>query len=253
MYAVSARVQGAGVVEVPLCEDFSLDVDALLASTTPAVKLVFVCAPNNPSGAGIPRAAILRLAEALAGRAMLVVDEAYVEFVDPDGGHGSVADCVGTHANLVVLRTLSKAWALAGVRIGMLLADARVVALLRKLMPPYPLPVPCVEAALRALSDAGERVMREHVATAIRERSRMRVALARLACVREVLPSQANFLTVRCHDAGAVLARLLDAGIVVRDVRRYPRLGNALRLTLGTPEENDRVLRALHAYEEQPA
>lgn len=254
VYAVCARVQGADVVEAALREDFSLDVDALLARVAPAVKLVFVCAPNNPTGVAVLRAAILRLAEALSGNALLVVDEAYVEFVDPnDADCGSVADCINTHSNLVVLRTLSKAWALAGVRVGALLADARVVALLRKLMPPYPLPTPCVEAALRAASKAGERAMRERVAMTLRERARMQTMLAQLGCVREVLPSQANFLAVRFHDAGAALARLLDAGIVVRDVRRYPGLGDALRLTLGAPEENSRVLAVLRMRVEQPA
>ena len=253
MYAVCARVQGADVVEAPLREDFSLDVDALLARATPGVKLVFVCAPNNPSGAGVSRAAILRLADALAGRALLVVDEAYVEFVEPGGDCGSVACCVGAIPNLAVLRTLSKAWALAGVRVGVLLADTRVIALLRKLMPPYPLPTPCAEAALRTVSRAGERAMRERVAATIRERARLRAVLAGLACVREVLPSQANFLTVRFHDADAVLAGLLESGIAVRDVRSYPNQGDALRLTLGTPVENDRVLRVLQACAEQPA
>lgn len=253
MYVICARAQGAGVLEAPLRSDFSLDADALLASMTPAVKLVFVCAPNNPTGTGVPRRVILRLAEALTDKALLVVDEAYVEFVEPGGDCGSIADCIGAVPNLVVLRTLSKAWALAGVRIGALLADARVVALLRKLMPPYPLPSPCVEAALRALSGQGERAVRERVAASLRERERMRIALQPLDCVREVLRSQANFLAVRCCDADAALAALLAAGIVVRDVRRYPGLGDTLRITLGTPGENDRVLEILRVLAAGPA
>jgi histidinol-phosphate aminotransferase len=238
-------VQGAGVVEVPLARDFTLDVEAVLAGITPAVKLVFVCSPNNPVGAGVPRADILRLAHALAGRALLVVDEAYVEFADPDGAYGSVADCLDACPNLVVLRTLSKAWALAGVRVGSVLADARVIVLLRRIMPPYPLPVPCVEAAMHALSDDGESTMRERVATLRSERVRMHDELSRLACVREVLPSQANFLAARFVDPGAAYSGLLEAGVVVRDVRRYLRLGDALRISIGTPEENDRVLDVL--------
>ena len=245
MYATCARVQGAGVVEASLGCDFALDVDAVLAAMTPTVKLVFVCSPNNPAGTAVPRAEILHLATALEGRALLVVDEAYVEFVEPSGGFGSVADGLGAHANLVVLRTLSKAWALAGVRIGCVLADARVVALLRKIMPPYPLPVPCVEAALRALAVDGERAMRERIDAIRSERARMRGELFRLACVSEVLPSQANFLAVRLADAGAAYAALMKAGVVVRDVRRYPRLGDALRISIGTEAENDRVLEVL--------
>lgn len=245
MYATCARVQGAGVVEVPLDDGFALDVDAVLAAAAPATKLVFVCSPNNPSGAGVPRADILRLADALRDRALLVVDEAYVEFTDPQGPCGSVADRLRGHENMVVLRTLSKAWAMAGVRIGSVLADARVIALLRRIMPPYPLPVPCVAAALRALTDDGVHAMHERVGTICSERARMRDELARLACVHGVLPSQANFLAVRFADAGAAHAALLEAGVVVRDVRRYPGLGDSLRISIGTRAENDRVLDVL--------
>jgi histidinol-phosphate aminotransferase len=234
------------VVEAPLRRDCSLDVEALLAAMTPAVKLVFVCAPNNPTGAGVPRAAILSLAAALEGRALLVVDEAYAEFADPDAA-GSIAAAIGRHANLVVLRTLSKAWGLAGARVGALLADARVVALLRKLMPPYPLPAPCVDLALRASGGQGAQATRERIAIVRAERARVADALARCGCVREVLPSQANFLCVRFHDAAAVGAALLGAGVVVRDVRRYPMLGDALRISIGAPGENDRVLDVLRA------
>ena len=241
MYAVCARVQDAGIVEVPLANDFTLDVDAVLAALTPAVKLVFICTPNNPTGQPVPRAAVERLAQALSGRALLVMDEAYVEFSDA----GSVADLIDRYDNLAVLRTLSKAWALAGARVGSLLANAEVIALLRRIMAPYPLPLPCVDAALLALSGWGQVNARGHVAIVREQRARMQAALCRLSGVREVLPSQANFLAVRFDDAGAVYQRLLAAGIVVRDVRRYPNLGDALRITIGTPAENDRVLAVL--------
>lgn len=241
MYAVCARVQDAGIVEVPLAADFTLDVDAVLAALTPAVKLVFICTPNNPTGQLVPRAAVERLAQALSGRALLVVDEAYVEFSDA----GSVADLIDRHDNLAVLRTLSKAWALAGARVGSLLANAEVIALLRRIMAPYPLPLPCVDAALLALSGWGRANARGHVGIVREQRAQMLAELRRLPGVREVLPSQANFLAVRFDDAGAVYQRLLAAGIVVRDVRRYPNLGDALRITIGTPTENDRVLAVL--------
>jgi histidinol-phosphate aminotransferase len=241
MYAVCARVQGADVVEAPLGTDLALDVDAVLAAWKPAVKLVFVCAPNNPSGSGAARAQILHLASALAGRAVVVADQAYVEFATAPG----VADAVATVENLVVLRTLSKAWALAGVRLGVLLAAPRVVALLRKIMPPYPLPRPTTEAVLHALAPEQQIHTSVRIGEVIRERERMRAALSGLACVGAVLPSEANFLTVRFVDAGQAFAALRAAGVVVRDVRRYPRLEDALRITIGTPEENRRVLDAL--------
>ena len=241
MYAVCARVQHAAVVEVPLGADFSVDVEALLAAVTPAVKLVFVCAPNNPSGAGVPLASIERLAEGLAGRALLVVDEAYLEFAQVP----SAASLLDRYENLAVLRTLSKAWALAGARIGCLLTQPEVVALLRRILPPYPLPSPCVAAALRALSPEGQKHARARIAEIRNERVRMTASLRGARGVREVLPSQANFLAVRFDDAAGALRRLAGAGIIVRDVRRYPGLTDALRITLGTPAQNDRVLGAL--------
>lgn len=241
MYAVCARIQNAAVIEAPLAADFTLDVDAVLAAMTPAVKLVFVCTPNNPTGQVIPLAAVERLAQALAGRALLIVDEAYIEFADGP----SMVGMIDRYEHVAVLRTLSKAWALAGARIGTLLANADVIALLRRIMPPYPLPLPGVDAALAALSPAGQAQARGHIAEIKAERARMRTAIAALPGVREVLSSQANFLAVRFDDAGAAYRDLLTAGIVVRDVRRYPNLGDALRITIGTAEENDRVLDVL--------
>ncbi|GAB2578306.1 histidinol-phosphate transaminase [Dyella jejuensis] len=242
MYAVSARIQHAAVIEVPLTQDFQLDVAALLAALTPAVKLVFLCSPNNPSGSSIPRQDIERVAQALAGKAVLVVDEAYVEFSD----QRSVADLLDRYEHLAVLRTLSKAWALAGARIGSLLANAEIIALIRRIMPPYPLPLPCVAAALAALSSSGQVLARDHIAIVREQRAVMSEALMKVPGVRGVLPSDANFLAVRFDDAGEVYRRWLQAGIVVRDIRRYPGLQDALRITLGTPEENARLLAVLN-------
>ena len=241
MYSVCARIQNAAVIEVALADDFTLGVDAVLAAVTPAVKLIFVCTPNNPSGQCVPRESIERLLQTLDGQALLVVDEAYIEFAY----ERSVADLIDRYEYLAVLRTLSKAWALAGARIGSLLANPEVIALLRLIMPPYPLPLPCVALALAAFSEAGQAQAREHLATLRREHERVRGALTTLASVRAVLPSQANFLAVRFDDAGAAYRRLLAAGIVVRDIRRYPKLGDALRITIGSPGENDRMLAVL--------
>ncbi|WP_424682438.1 histidinol-phosphate transaminase [Frateuria sp. YIM B11624] len=241
MYAVCARVQDAAVVEVPLSADFEVDADAVLSAVTPAVKLVFVCAPNNPTGAGVSLETIESLARGLAGRAVLVVDEAYVEFAEG----GSAAALLDRYEHLAVLRTLSKAWALAGARIGCLLAHADVIALLRRILPPYPLPRPCVAAAMEALSPQGQAAARERIDVVRAERARMAEALRTLPGVRAVLPSQANFLAVRFDDPGRAYRRWFEAGIVVRDVRRYPGLGDALRITLGTPQENARVLAVL--------
>lgn len=242
MYAVAAALQGAQVTEVPLSgAGFELDADAVLAACLATTKLVFLCSPNNPTGGVVPLPVVSRLAEALRGRALVVVDEAYGEFADTP----SAASLLGRHDNLAVLRTLSKAWGLAGARVGCLLADERVVDLLGAIMAPYPLPTPSVDAALDVLGGDGEQRMRQRVATLVAERGRLRRNLADLPGVREVLPSRANFLAVRFTDAAATRRRLEAQGIVVRDITRYPGLDDALRISIGTPAENRRLRRAL--------
>ena len=243
MYAVCAAVQGASVRSVPLLREavFLPDFDAVLAAMDASVKLVFVCAPNNPTGDLPPRASILAFADALSGRALLVVDEAYIEYSDSE----SLATALALHKNLVVLRTLSKAHALAAARIGCLIATPDIVGLLRRIMPPYPLPTPCVEAAETALTPSALRQTRERIALVRSEREALRDRLMRLQGVREVLPSQANFLAVRFDEAGTRYRQLLARGIVVRDVRRYPGLDDALRITVGSPDENAKLLAVL--------
>lgn len=241
MYAVCAGVQGAAVEALPLAADFTLDPEAVLAGLSGAVKLIFVCSPNNPTGGLVPLQAIERLAAALAGRALVIVDEAYMEFAGAD----SATRLLDRYPNLCILRTLSKAWALAGARIGVLLANAEVIALLRRIMAPYPLPTPCVHAAMAALDAEGERLTLERVASTVRERERMAAALAVLPGVRTVHPSRANFLTVHLDDASGVYRALAGRGIVVRDVGRYRGLSGCLRFSIGTPDENTRLLEVL--------
>ncbi|HET7269372.1 MAG TPA: histidinol-phosphate transaminase [Oleiagrimonas sp.] len=241
MYAVCAGVQGADIVQVPLDAGFGLDTEAVLAACTPAVKLLFLCSPNNPTGGVIAHETVARLAAALAEQTVVVVDEAYVEFAEGD----SVATLLAAHQNIAVLRTLSKAWALAGARIGALLADPEVIALLRRIMPPYPLPTTSVDAALVVLRDDGEQRMQARVATIRSERERLREGLGKLPGVRDVLPSQANFLLVRLDDAKGTYRRLIEQGIVVRDVGHYHGLDGCLRISVGSPEENTRLLKAM--------
>lgn len=245
MYAVSARIQDAGVIEVPLTDKFEVDVSALLAAVTPQTKLVFLCSPNNPTGGVVPIAVLAGIAAALSGRALVVVDEAYIEFA----GATSATTLLSKFANVAVLRTLSKAHALAAARVGSLIAAADVIALLRRIQAPYPLPAPCVDAALTELTPAAFNAAAARVAKIVSERGRLAQSLSRLPHVSEVLPSVANFLCVRCDDAAMVYRRLLSQGIVVRDVSSYPGLVNCLRISIGTAEENLRLLSALGASE----
>jgi len=242
MYAVAARIQGARLLDVPLraSEGFALDVSGVLARCTPAVKLVFLCSPNNPTGNLLSEAAILAIADALAARALVVVDEAYIEFA----GRESLAQQVRRRPQLAVLRTLSKAHGLAGARCGALIADPEVIALLRKVIAPYAIPQLALEALLALLEPPQLAAMRERIALVRAERERMRAALARLPGVTHVWPSDANFLLAQFTDATAALERARAARLLVRDTRAYPGLPHALRITVGTVAQNEQLLEA---------
>ena len=242
MYSVCARIQGAAVLQAPLltADGFALDERALLERCTAAVKLVFLCSPNNPTGNLLDEGAILRLARRLAGRALVVVDEAYIEFA----GRPSLAPQVAQVPNLAILRTLSKAYGLAGARCGALIADPEVIALLRKIIPPYAIPLLTLEAVLDRLTPEARARSQAGLAVLLAERRRLLSALPRLQRVTTVFPSAANFLLAEFDDAGAALARAREARLLVRDARSYPGLERALRITVGTPEQNGRLLEA---------
>jgi histidinol-phosphate aminotransferase len=247
MYAVCARLHGTRVVEVPALDagdHWHSDLDAMAAAAEASgASLVFVCNPGNPSGEAVPVAAILALATRLAGRALVVVDGAYAEFAD-EALDPALLD---VHDNLVLLRTLSKAHALAAARIGSVIASAEIVRLLQRCQAPYPLAQPAVVAALAALSPPALAQMAAGVTQVRAERQRLQAALPSLPGVRAVYPSQGNFLLVRFDDAQSAYAALLAAGVVVRDMRATPRLDDALRISIGTPAQNARVLGALAA------
>ncbi|HEX5755521.1 MAG TPA: histidinol-phosphate transaminase [Arenimonas sp.] len=245
MYAVCARLQGAALIEVPLRDrdaGFVIDIEAMAdAAVAGGARLLFLCSPANPTGATVPQAAIEAVLQRLAGQCLVVVDEAYIEYAEQP----SAASLIDRYENLVVLRTLSKAHALAAARVGCLLASAELVSVLRDCQAPYPLPTPCVQLALAALSDDALAQTRERVVIVRRERERVRVALADLPGVSRVYRSEGNYLLVRFADADDALQRLLVAGVVVRDMRMQPQLGDALRISIGTPADNDALLSAL--------
>lgn len=245
MYAVSARVQNAPLVEIPLIDDetrFSLDLTAVEDIIELGdVRAVFLCSPANPTGQALSLKEIRRLAKKATDRAVLVLDEAYVEF----SSIGSARALLDEFTHLVILRTLSKAYAMAGARIGAVIADPDVIGVLRSLQAPYPVPAPSATLALAALSDAAQKESRERIATLVRERKALLKSLSRIDGVRRVYPSEGNFLLVRFDDPTAAFERLLKSGVVVRDMRAMPQLGDALRISVGTPEENATMIRAL--------
>lgn len=243
MYEVAARIQGAGVVPVPLdpARGFALDAAHALDAWRAGTKILFVCSPNNPTGNLVEHATIERLCVSLAGRSLVVVDEAYVEFAQT----ASLATWRERFPHLVVLRTLSKAHGLAGARCGTLIGDPALVDLLRRMIPPFALAASSVEAALHALDEPQRAAATARIEVILRERERLARSLAQAPQVLKVWPSAANFLLLECHDATRVLQAGIAAGLLVRDVRSQPALGRALRVTIGSPEQNDRLIGAV--------
>jgi histidinol-phosphate aminotransferase len=243
MYKVSARIQGAGVVEVPLLktQGFAFDVESVINSWRESVKLIFVCSPNNPTGNLVPHEIIERLCREFSDRALIVVDEAYIEFA----GVPSIANLLPQYPNLVVLRTLSKAYALAGTRCGTLLAHREIVSLLARVITPYALAASTIEAVLSMTDRQHQAEAADRIASILRDRGRLQQELAAIPGIRRVWPSAANFLLVECVDADRVLRAAASVGLIIRDPRSQLGLGSCLRITIGTPEQNDRLLRGI--------
>lgn len=247
MYAVCARVQNAAVLEVPAQAENGFAyplagvLNALAEDPERRIKLVYVCSPNNPTGQVVAPAVLTHLLAATRDRALLVVDEAYQEFAAAPSALSRLRDA----PNLVVLRTLSKAHGLAGERLGIAVAAPEIIALLQKIMAPYPLPQSSVRLGLAALQPAALAATAARVAELNAERERLRVLLPQSPEITAVLPSDANFLAVRCRDAATLYRTLLAQGIVLRSLQKYPGLQDALRISIGTRAENDALLAAL--------
>ena len=236
-YKTCADIQGAGVVEVPLSEDYAWDIPAIIvAAQAASVKMVFLCSPNNPTGNSLTREAILEVCSA-APDTLIVVDEAYIEFSDQE----SLADQIGTVRNLLVLRTLSKAYALAGVRGGALLADPAVIELLLKVLPPYPIARPVEAAIMNALAPSAMAVHAQRLEEALSERKRLAEGLAQSEYVERVYPSDANFILLAVKDDEALFAKLRQFNVKIRD---YRSTTGRVRVSLGSPDENTIALQA---------
>ena len=246
MYALSARVQGATVSEVPLVESeagFDLDFDAV--ADIPPCKLYFLCSPNNPTGNELPAGEIVALAERVADHGLVVVDEAYVEF----GQQASLAIRAGDIPNLVVLRTLSKAFGLAGCRIGAVIAAPKIIELLRRIIAPYPLPTPAVAAAMKVLSPSARKRRRKQIDTLRSEKPELVAALVDHPAIVTVWPGEANFVLVRTSPAAGLVEAAAQAGIRLRDQSAQPGLADCVRITIGTPDENRRLIAFLEEWQ----
>ncbi|MCD2355265.1 histidinol-phosphate transaminase [Pantoea sp. MHSD4] len=248
MYSVSAETIGIEYRTAPALSDWQLNLPAI-AEQLDGVKVVYLCSPNNPTGNLINQEDIRQLLTMTAGKALVVADEAYIEFCPQATLTGWLKD----YPHLVVLRTLSKAFALAGLRCGFALANKPVIDLLMKVIAPYPLATPVADVAGQALSEQGIALMREHVAELNANRSWLLAELPQLACVEQVFPSETNYVLARFTDSPKVFKTLWDQGIILRDQNKNPGLSGCLRISIGTREECARVIAALQAFSVEQA
>ncbi len=242
MYSVSAETFGVEYRTVLARENWQLDLQGI-ADKLDGVKLLYVCSPNNPTGQIINPQDLRTLLEMTRGKALVIADEAYIEFCP----QATLAGWLSEYPHLVILRTLSKAFALAGLRCGFTLANEEVIALLMKVIAPYPLSTPVADIAAQALSPQGLAAMRERVAQIVAERAYLVNALRDIACVEQVFDSETNYILVRMTASSAVFKSLWDQGIILRDQNKQPSLSGCLRITIGTREESQRVIDALRA------
>lgn len=239
MYRVAADISDVPVVEVPLTAGFQLDLDRIFAQTDD-VKILFICSPNNPSGNLIREKDIGTVLEKFNG--VVVLDEAYMDFAP---GHSWLPQ-LDQYRQLVIMQTFSKAWGLAGVRLGMAFADPEIIELLTKIKYPYNVSGSTQQLTLKALSypDKKEEMVRRILA----ERKRLITELKGLTIVRTVYPTDANFLLVKFRDARQVFEYLREKQIVVRDRSTVIRCDNCLRITVGKPEENMTLIKTLEKF-----
>lgn len=245
MYAQSAMLQGVEIRQAPLTSGFGLDPAAIAAEMDEATKLVFVCSPNNPTGNVMNATAITDLCIACDGRAMVVVDETYIEYAIDAGHATSLILALERFANLVVLRTLSKSHAAAGLRCGCAVAAADVTDLMRKVLAPYPVPQPVTGAALTILTDCNQRRLATKRAETIARRDVMMAELAKIEDVIRVWPSDANFILIEARDAAVLCQRARQGGVVLRNQSHQPGVGEAVRISIGSEVEMSQLLAAL--------
>lgn len=243
MYEVAAAMNDVEFRKVRLRPDFSMDTEAMLAATDSKTRLMFICSPNNPTGNSFPVEQVEELLERFGG--VVVLDEAYIDFsVRP-----SLASVVKRYPNLIVLQTLSKAWGMAGLRIGLAVADPAVISLMSKVKYPYNINVVAQKMALMKLDEAAKD---KAVAEIVGQRFRLEKELRKCPEVKGIYSSDANFLLVRFDNPDEIYGRLLAGGVIVRNRSKVPGCEGCLRITVGTPAENGRLLRLLASPVAEP-
>lgn len=237
MYTVSAEINNVEIKTIRLTPEFDIDLNALREAWDDHTRLIFLCSPNNPSGNLLDPEKIKSVLEQFHG--IVVVDEAYIDFTNFPG----FVPLLSTYPNLVVLQTLSKAWGLAAIRLGMCFASKEIIAVLNKIKPPYNISILSQQTALEELHFEVRK--NRWVSEIITEREKLRESLGKLSSVLKVFPSDANFLLVRIREARKVYEGLVKKGIIVRDRSNVILCDDCLRITVGTPQENQILLNEL--------
>ncbi|HMO32238.1 MAG TPA: histidinol-phosphate transaminase [Lacibacter sp.] len=240
MYEVSAHINDVEIRRAPLLDNFQLDLLHLETLVDEHTRIIWICSPNNPTGNSMHFEDIETILNNFDG--LVVVDEAYINFARQRPAISLLAD----YPNLVVLQTLSKAWGLAGLRLGMAFASEAIIRIYNKIKPPYNISQPVQELVLQALGNVDE--VNAMIRELVQERQRLEEALPLLTLVQHVYPSDANFLLVKVRDARAVYTYLLNRQIVVRDRSKVILCDDCLRITVGTARENDALLAALAEF-----
>ena len=240
MYEVSANINNVAIKKVPLTSSFQLDLEAIANAIDGNTKLIFLCSPNNPTGNSLDRDDVEAVLNNYFG--IVVIDEAYINF----SRHKSFTQELGEYPNLVIMQTLSKAWGLAALRIGMAFASKDIIGIMNRIKPPYNINEASQELALRALDNVED--VNAMIREIVKERNELELRLAQLDVVRKIHPSDANFLLVQVTDPVGIYNFLLGKGIVVRDRSKVQLCEGCLRLTVGTSAENAKLLSALAEY-----
>lgn len=249
MYSISAETCGVGMRTLPPLDNFQPDVPAILAALQQGnpIKVLFFCSPNNPTGTVIEQASLLPILDATAGRQIVVVDEAYIEFCP----EYSCVDLIKQYPHLVITRTLSKGFALAGLRCGFTLGNPEVISLLLKVIAPYPIPEPVAQIAAQALTDEGLATMRARVAWLNRLKAELKAEMIKLPTVQKIFDDHGNFLLARFVSGSVLFNTMVERGIILRDFGNKPMLADCVRITIGDEQEMAEVLDVLRTLDAQ--
>lgn len=238
MYEVSANINDVNIIKVPLtAEEFQLDTENILKVINENTKLIFICCPNNPTGNGVKWNSIKTILETFKG--IVVIDEAYINFAR----YRSLIPELLNYPNLVILQTLSKAWGLAGLRVGMAFASEPIIDIFNRIKPPYNINSASQKLALEALDNTDK--INDQINVIVEEREKLSAEITALPFVLKVYPSEANFILVKMKDPTAIYNYLISKEIIVRDRSKIELCEGCLRITVGTQEENKLLIETL--------